>query len=411
MYPKLRWPLDIRLEKIEEQEVLILSCPLGISPQPLILVPEVAPVLSCFEGNMKIDEILEKFSNAGLQREALEDFISLLDKNLFLATPRFFAAEKQIREEFISSPVRKSSLAGLGYSSSPQELAREVDGYIARAGRKEIPKGKIAGIVSPHIDYRRGGAVYGATYANLDEGKRLYVMLGTGHQYSRRVFHLTRKDFATPLGAAVCDNEFVTALATAHGWERSFADEFIHKREHSLELQLPFLLRRDPQASIAPILVGSFHEMIRLGKYPEEYDEYESLVSSLAGVLKERISNGEEICLLAAVDMAHVGTHFGDSSRLTPSYLQTVRDGDMEYLNAVRAQDKKRLFANVAAGGDSRHVCGFPSMYVFIDLFDRMNVSYEFSLFSYEQSVDLENDRCVTFAGGACYYPADPGVA
>ena len=94
-YPKLRWPLDVRIERIEEDQVVIMSCPLGISDQPLVLLAEAAPVLSCFQGTMSVEEIAARFASQGIERAHLDDLIRLLDDHLFMSSPRFFAAKKQ----------------------------------------------------------------------------------------------------------------------------------------------------------------------------------------------------------------------------------------------------------------------------------------------------------------------------
>jgi len=130
-YPKLRHPIDLRLEKLEDQEVLLLNCPLGISPAPLLLVPAVGPIISCFEGKLSIEEITAQFAQYGLKQEVIRELAALLDKHLFLASPNFFAAEKAVKEQFRLSPVRTPALAGSTYPALPAELLTQIDGYLA----------------------------------------------------------------------------------------------------------------------------------------------------------------------------------------------------------------------------------------------------------------------------------------
>ena len=106
--------------------------------------------------------------------------------------------------------------------------------------------------------------------------------------------------------------------------------------------------------------------------------------------------------------MAHVGTHFGDAARLNDEFLRTVREKDMMYLDAVAAGDKKRLLDVVMSDMDATKICGFPTMYTMLDVLERTGGGCEFKLLSYEQAVDFENDRCVTFAGGAFYSDMHP---
>ena len=129
-FPKLRWPIDVRIEKIDSDEILLLMCPLGVSSSPLALVPAVAPVISCFEGNLSVKQILERFTSAGLTEQLLRELIEVLDQHLFLASPKFFAAQQSMLEAFTLSDTRPAALAGLSYSNTKAELEKEIDSYL-----------------------------------------------------------------------------------------------------------------------------------------------------------------------------------------------------------------------------------------------------------------------------------------
>jgi AmmeMemoRadiSam system protein B len=405
LYPKLRWPIDLRIETIGDQEILLVSCPLGISPQPLGLVAAVAPIVAEFEGRLSLEEITTKFSQFGLQQRLIEELVQMLDQGLFLESPRFFEAERRIRGDFAQSPLRPAALAGLSYSNDAQRLTQEIDAWLGHGSTPLAqPSRTMLGLVSPHIDYRRGGICYGKTYAYLrPERHDLYILIGTAHQYSRHLFHLTSKDFASPLGTIPCDHDFVERLAALYGTERSFADEILHRREHSLELQAPFLRRVTTHGHIVPILVGGFHQMVSAQRAPHEFETYESFVGALVECLRERIAQGQRICFLSGVDMAHVGRHFGDSRSLTPALMEDVAERDHQYLECIKNQDRRALFEHIAFDGDARRICGFPTMYTVIDCLDRLGLSYETDLIDYRQAVDYTTDCAVTFAGVGMY--------
>lgn len=409
-YPKLRWPIDIRLERLEGKEVLLLSCPLGISQNPLLLVPAVGPVLSCFEGNLSIHDIAQRFASYGLKEEVVKELVALLDKNLFLASPKFFAAEQLIKDEFRLSPVRAPALAGGAYSAVPADLQREIDGYLKISdGLLPTAQGEMLGLVSPHIDYRRGGPCYGIAYSKLkSEQHDLYIVMGTSHQYSRKLFHLTRKHFPTPLGNNQTDVNFVDRLAARYGTERSFADEFLHRKEHSLELQLPFIHRLKQASEIVPILVGGFHHMLTSGKFPESFEEYDQFATALADGIRAETARGRRVCIVAGVDMAHVGKSFGDDKPLTPEFMEHVRQRDLMYLQTIKEQDAHELFSHIAEDEDARRICGFPTMYTVLDVFKRLGMKYTASVYDYRQAVDYPRECAVTFAGVGLYSPATP---
>jgi len=410
--PKLRHPIDIRLERLEQQEVLIVSCPLGISVQPLVLNAVVGPILGHFEGNLSVDEITARFAAYGLRRETVIELVALLDQHLFLATPRFFTAERAARESFLASPVRPAALAGTSYAGSRAELQREIDSYLALGlAPRPVPERPMIGLISPHIDYRRGHAAYGRAWPSLGvERHDLYLVLGTAHQYSRHMFHLTRKDFETPLGRLRCDQDFVASVAARYGEDRSFADELLHRREHSLELQLPFLKRLSTDVPIVPVLVGGFHHLLASGRLPEEDEQYESFAGALAEVLRTRRNAGSRICFISGVDMAHVGRSFGDSGSLTPEFMDEIRERDEAYLAAITAGDRRALYAHIAEDNDARRICGFPTMYLVLDLCERLGLRCETRILDYRQAVDYQRDCAVTFAGAAMYARAPGGA-
>lgn len=405
IYPKIRFPIDIRLEKIENEEIILINCPIGISKAPLALVPAVGPILSCFDGTISVKDILEKFSPHGLTKELLDTLITLLDDNLFLASARFFEAQNTNVQEFKNAKIRPAALAGRAYPKSVKDLEVELGRYLDtnkisfQANTKQM-----RGLVAPHIDYRRGQITYGKTYNIIkDRAPDLYVLIGTAHQYGKNIFHLCSKDFDSPFGLMTCDQSFMKNLANKYGAARSYEEEILHKQEHSLELQVPFIKKLNPDTKIAPVLVGSFHHMLQSGKLPQQFEEYDKFADSLAGCVKEYQASGKKVCFLAGVDMAHVGMSFGDTIKLTPEKMDAVAVRDKMYLDSISAQDKNAMFKHIEEDLDERRICGFPTMYTVLDCFDRLGIKYECETFEYRQAVDYQTDCAVTFAGMGIY--------
>lgn len=396
------------MEEIDSQEALLIRCPLGISPSPLLLVPQTAPLVFCLEGALTVDEILAKFAPFGATRELITELLNLLDSHLFLEGDRYSDAHKRIIEDFKNLDARPAFMAGQGYGGTSEELKSEIMGYLAGARRGSTGGSRdLLSLKAPHIDYRRGKLCYGETYAKLSGSDHdLYVLIGTSHQYSRGIFHLTRKHFDGPLGRLITDAGLVDELSNLYGLDRSFADEFLHRREHSLELQTPFLSCIRPEAKILPILVGSFHGFLRAGRLPSEFDEYEALAGALTEVLSARIKSGAKICFVAGVDMAHVGRAFGDAGALTDERMEAIARQDESYLRLIMNRDEKGLFAHVAADMDERRLCGFPTMFTVVDVLNRLGLESRGEVFDYRQAVDKKSDCAVTFAGAGLYAPS-----
>lgn len=403
--PKLRWPLDIRMLNLGGQDALVVQCPIGISAAPLALMPQFAPVVVQLDGVKTSDEIVSQFASQGLTHDILRQLIERLDDNLFMANARFFAAEKLSKDAFASSPVRSPALVGRAYPASREELSGMVQGYMGHFDPPEETR-EIGCLIAPHIDYARGGRCYGGIYPRLSESRAdTYILIGTAHQYSRRIFHLCAKDFQSPLGTHPCDQGFVTELANLFGVERSFADQYLHRREHSLELQLPFLSAVHPDASVVPILVGSYHPMLEAMRYPNEWEEYETFAGALTESINKRVARGSKVAFLAGVDMAHVGRSFGDEGALSPERMREIAHRDQLYLNAIERGDHKGLFDHIAEDQDARRICGFPTMYLALDVMNRLGWKPQVDVVAYDQAVNYQTDCAVTFAGVAMYRP------
>ena len=107
--------------------------------------------------------------------------------------------------------------------------------------------------MAPHIDLRTGGSCFAYAFKALMEAKPIdtCIILGTGHEPLPNYFALCRKDFETPLGLVTADNDFIDELTCRCSLDL-FADEFAHRREHTIEFQTLFLKLLLPEVSIVP---------------------------------------------------------------------------------------------------------------------------------------------------------------
>lgn len=153
--------------------------------------------------------------------------------------------------------VRRPVAAGRFYPADPRELAALVDRLLAATEQAKLPAGRLRGLVVPHAGYVYSGAVAAAGYATI----RLFaadlriVLLGPSHFVPLEGAAVTRADaWATPLGPVPVDRELCTIAHRAG----AVTDEWPHRNDHALEVQLPFLQRRTSRGlRIAPIAVGS----------------------------------------------------------------------------------------------------------------------------------------------------------
>ncbi|MDE3090728.1 MAG: AmmeMemoRadiSam system protein B, partial [Chloroflexota bacterium] len=148
--------------------------------------------------------------------------------------------------------IRPSPIAGTWYPGSPDELQETVDGFLAHAEYFPTDDELIA-LISPHAGYPYSGQTAAYAYRQLE--KRQYdtvVLMGPSHYADFGPYAVSSKKFyATPLGAIELDQEFIDALSEKIPLTRVAQD-----REHSLEIQLPFLQRVLGDFKFVPIMMS-----------------------------------------------------------------------------------------------------------------------------------------------------------
>jgi AmmeMemoRadiSam system protein B len=177
---------------------------------------------------------------------------------------------------------RRPAVAGHFYSADPRVLADQIDRFLEAAGDPI----RTRGVLVPHAGYVYSGAVAGAVYARVEIPARVLV-LGPNHTGLGMPQALWPGGaWSTPLGRVPVDSELTGALAAAPGVE---PDAVAHLREHSLEVQVPFLQRRRPEVAIAALCLGSL-----------PYSECEAL-----GRVVARVASGAGALVVASSDMSH----------------------------------------------------------------------------------------------------------
>jgi AmmeMemoRadiSam system protein B len=181
---------------------------------------------------------------------------------------------------------RPPAVAGTFYPADPRRLAAEVDGHLASA-RTGAEGAAPKAIVAPHAGYVYSGPVAGSAFAALAPRAariRRVVLLGPAHYVACRGLALpTVEAFRTPLGDVPLDPGARAALA---GLAQVELDDRPHAREHSLEVELPFLQRLLGELALVPLVVGDAAD-----------DE-------VAEVL-DRLWGGEETAIVVSTDLSH----------------------------------------------------------------------------------------------------------
>jgi len=229
----------------------------------------------------------------------------------------------------MTSVLRRAAVAGSWYPGTASALNAEVDSYLDTAPAAP-PPGRLVALVSPHAGLRYSGPVAAYGYGLLRgvvDGLTV-VLVGPSHHaaFDGVALH-ARGGWDTPLGRAAIDEEIAQALLDAD--RVVFDDPGVHRDEHSLEMQMPFLQRVVPGLRIVPLLMGS-----------QSRREVEALGAALGKALA-----GRRALLVASSDLSHYQPA-AVANRLDAVVVDAVgRFDDESLLRRLETHD------NVACGG------------------------------------------------------------
>ena len=221
--------------------------------------------------------------------------------------------------------VRRPAVAGSFYDGDPEQLERDVRQHLGEAG----PARPAFGAIAPHAGYIYSGPVAGAVYARI-EVPATAVVLCPNHTGRGAPGAVEPSDaWRTPLGDVPVDKGLAGRLLELA--PSLTEDSAAHAREHSLEVQLPFLQLRRPDVAIVPVCLGA----------PDL-----ALCREVGHALASLVAESEDPPLLiASSDMNHYESR------------AVGRAKDDRALARVEALDPEGLFRTVLA--ENITMCGF----------------------------------------------------
>lgn len=184
--------------------------------------------------------------------------------------------------------LRPSPIAGQWYEGNPKSLARSVDDYLALAKLPDL-NGDVIAIIVPHAGHRYSGAVAAHAFAALRNlTPDLVVILSPYHNFSPYPLITTKHQaYSTPLGNIEVDQEALAELQTNLDIPIT---PIANDKEHSLEIELPFLQRAlKNELKLLPIMIRA-----------QEPGTAQKLGHALAQTLKNK-----NALIVASTDLSH----------------------------------------------------------------------------------------------------------
>ncbi len=181
--------------------------------------------------------------------------------------------------------VREPAVAGMFYPGTEGALNRELDTLLTPGRERKTA----VGVVSPHAGYIYSGAVAGEVFSSVHIPEKV-VLLGPSHTgLGARGAVMAKGAWSVPNGTARIDEDLAEELIS--GCPLLTEDVTAHLHEHSLEVQVPFLIHERPGVKIVPVTLMAFG-----------IDACREIGIALARTIGFR---GEDVLIVASSDMTH----------------------------------------------------------------------------------------------------------
>ena len=258
--------------------------------------------------------------------------------------------------------AKEPNVAGQFYDADPKILSKQLDQFFDQSPIKPSDK-KIRILISPHAGYVYSGAVAANGYKAASLGRySTIVLIGPSHFFDFPTISIWNKgSFKTPLGEISVDEDFARQLLESNPQFDSKPE--VYAREHSLEVELPFLQKTFKNFKIVPILMGR-----------PNYKVCEDLAASLKQLIAER----DDVLMVISSDMSHF--HTGEAAR----------EMDHRTLSIIHSLNPQELWNECLLG--KTELCGFTSVITALIYANQQNLQ-DVEILKYAHSGDVTGDN------------------
>ncbi len=228
------------------------------------------------------------------------------------------------------SAIRPPAVAGMFYPADPAQLEEYVRAVLAQATRDVPQLPEVEAVVAPHAGYRYSGPIAAHSFAALAERGpvRRILLMGPAHTVPLRgIAAPAWNGFATPLGVVPVDTAAREAIAAL---PQVVIDNVPHMKEHSLEVELPFIQVLYPDVPVLPLVVGEttpdeVAEVIETVTDEDTAIVVSSDLSHYEPYEQARVHDAVTAKRIEALDFAHIGPHDACGARPLSGLLYEAR--------------------------------------------------------------------------------------
>ena len=217
---------------------------------------------------------------------------------------------------------RKPVFAGQFYAADKDELKKEMSHYLQYADLPDI-SGSTLAVIAPHAAHYFSGPIAAYSYNLLAASKPdVVIVLAPSHTATfLGASYIDSGSYDTPLGSVPIDDKIIQTLMRRPNF---FFIKEVHEKEHSLEVQVPFLQHILGDFSIVPLIIGTTEDrtMKKLG---------ESLAEIIA-------ADERKVGLVISTDLSHYHSH-GEAISIDSQFIDvllTMDESKLRYMVETR---------------------------------------------------------------------------
>lgn len=243
--------------------------------------------------------------------------------------------------------TRKAAVAGTFYPASKTSLENTINTYYKNA-KDSTPK-EVHAIIAPHAGYTYSGQAAAFAYKNI-QGKETILLLAPSHHiYFRGASIANVTHYKTPLGEIKLSEKTDSIREDLDKADLLYTEKDPHKKEHAIEVQLPFLQISITDFEIIPILIGS----------ATDYTD----IKRIADILKKYTD--ESTLVIASSDFTHYGPRYSYTP-FTENKEENIKNLDYGALEYIEKKDPESFHNYIQKTGAT--ICGSKPITILLEM-------------------------------------------
>lgn len=236
---------------------------------------------------------------------------------------------------------RRPSVAGMFYPADDRSCRRQIEACVGEYTPPVEPVHIVAGIV-PHAGWAYSGATAAKVFKNVKvkASPETFLIFGAVHSWGvDQASMFAEGEWLTPFGRIEIDAELAKAILHL-GSDEIIDNALAHSREHSIEVQVPFIQYFFPDAKILPIMISPGAQAVEIGQ-------------TIGKMLVEQEKN---IFVLGSTDLTHYGPRFQFTPYGTsPDFLDAMKENDHRMIDLVVEMKTDKIIEEASR---HRNACG-----------------------------------------------------